>query len=102
MFVRVLRVDVEPGRIDPIVGRYRETVRPIHEQAAGLRRHFVLVDRTEGRITMLGFWHSQESLDQVAPTLEPARERLWREFRQTPTLETYDVADELHHPHTGG
>lgn len=62
MFARALRVDVEPGRIDAIVSRYRETVRPIHEQAAGLRRHYVLVDRDEGRVTMLGLWHSQESL----------------------------------------
>lgn len=98
MFVRLLRVDVEPGRIDSIVSRYRETVRPIHEQAAGLRRHYVLVDRDEGRIMILGLWHSQESLGQVASTLEPARERLWSEFARTPTLETYEVADELEHP----
>lgn len=98
MFVRVLRVDVEPSRIDAIVSRYRETVRPIHEQAAGLLRHYVLVDRDEGRITILGVWHSHESLEQVASTLEPARERLWSEFGQTPTLETYEVADELEHP----
>jgi quinol monooxygenase YgiN len=98
MFVRVMRVDVEPDRIAAVVSRYREVVRPIHEQAAGLRRHYVLVDREEGRITMLGLWHSHESLKQVASTLEPARERLWSEFGQTPTLETYEVADELEHP----
>ena len=97
MFVRVLRVEVEPDRIDPIVSRYRETVRPIHEQAAGLRRHYVVVDREHGRITIMGMWHSQESVEQVASTLEPARERLWNEFRQTPALETYEVADELEH-----
>jgi quinol monooxygenase YgiN len=98
MFVRVLRVDVEPERIDAIVSRYRETVRPIHEQAAGLRRHYVLVDRAQGRIQIIGLWDSQESLEEVAATLEPARERLWNEFRQTPSLETYEVADELEHP----
>lgn len=61
MFARLLRVDVEPDQIDPIVSRRREIVRPIHEQAAGLRRHYVLVDRIEGRITILGLWQSQES-----------------------------------------
>lgn len=45
MLARVLRVEVGSERIDAIVTRYRETVRPIHEQAAGLRKHYVLVDR---------------------------------------------------------
>lgn len=98
MFVRALRVELDPGRIDAVVSRYREVVRPIHEQAAGLRRHYVLVNREEGRIAILGLWHSQESLEQVASALEPARERLWSEFGQTPTVETYEVADELEHP----
>lgn len=98
MFVRALRVEIEPDRIDAVVSRYREVVRPIHEQAAGLRRHYVLVDRVEGRIAILGLWHSHESLEQVASTLEPARERLWKEFGQAPTLETYEIADELEHP----
>ncbi len=98
MFVRALRVEIEPDRIDAVVSRYREVVRPIHEQALGLRRHYVLVDRVEGRITILGLWHSHESLEQVASTLEPARERLWKEFGQTPSLETYEIADELEHP----
>jgi len=98
MFVRVLRVDIEPHRIDSIVSRYRESVRPIHEQAAGLRRHYVLVDREQGRITIMGLWHSRESLEEVAPVLEPARERLWSEFQEAPTLETYELADELEHP----
>ncbi len=97
MFARVLRVEVDPDRIDPIVSRYRETVRPVHEQADGLRRHYVLVDRIEGRVTIVGLWDSQESLEKVSSALEPARERLWSEFRQTPTLETYEVADELEH-----
>jgi heme-degrading monooxygenase HmoA len=49
MIVRIASVQVAPERIDEIVGRYRETVRPIHEHSDGLRNHYVLVDRQSGR-----------------------------------------------------
>jgi hypothetical protein len=44
---------------------------------------------------IIGFWDSPEALEATIPTLEPARERLWNEFQETPTLEAYEVADEL-------
>lgn len=95
MIARVLRVEVTPYRIDGIVSRYREVVRPIHEQATGLRKHYVLVDRQAGRIAIVGVWGSQKALAEVAPILEPARERLWGDFSQMPAVENYEVAGEL-------
>jgi hypothetical protein len=55
----------------------------------------VLVDRHSGQMRMIGFWDSQEALEAAMPTLEPARQRFWSEFVETPTLEAYEVADEL-------
>jgi quinol monooxygenase YgiN len=95
MIVRIASVQVAPERIDEIVSRYRETVRPIHQQSEGLRNHYVLVDRHSGQMRMIGFWDSQEALEAAMPTLEPARQRFWSEFVETPTLEVYEVADEL-------
>jgi hypothetical protein len=95
MIVRIARVQVAPNLIDEIVSRYRESIRPIHEQAEGLRNHYVLVDRHSGRMRLIGFGDSQEALDAAIPTLEPARERLWSGFEETPTLEAYELADEI-------
>jgi quinol monooxygenase YgiN len=95
MIVRMARVQVAPERIDEIVSHYRETVRPIHQQSEGLRNHYVLVDRNNGQMRLIGFWDSQEALEAALPTLEPARERLWSGFEETPTLESYEVADEI-------
>ena len=95
MIVRIASVQVAPQRIDEIVSRYRETVRPIHQQSDGLRNHYVLVDRQSGQMRILGFWDSPEALEAAKPTLEPAREQLWSEFQETPTLEAYEVADNL-------
>jgi hypothetical protein len=55
----------------------------------------VLVDRQSSQMRIIGFWDSQEALEAAMPTLEPARERFWSEFQKTPTLEAYEIADEL-------
>jgi hypothetical protein len=95
MIVRMATVQVAPERIDEIVGRYREIVRPVHQRSEGLRNHYVLVDRLSGQMRLIGLWDSQEALEMALPTLEPARERLWEEFGEDPTLEAYEVADAL-------
>ena len=96
MMVRMASVQVAPERIDEIVDRYRETVRPVHQRSEGLLNHYVLVDRRSGQMRIIGFWDSQEALEAAMPTLEPARERLWSEFQETPTLEACEVADQIY------
>ena len=95
MIVRIASVQLAPERIDEIVSRYRETVRPIHQQSEGLRNHYILVDRHSGQMRLIGFWDSQEALEAAKPALEPAREHLWSEFEETPTLEAYEIADQI-------
>jgi len=95
-------VRVAPERIEEIVGRYREIVRPVHQRSEGLRNHYVLVDRQGGQIRLIGMWGSQEALEAALPTLEPAPERLWEEFGEDPTLEAYEVADELRESRSEG
>ena len=95
MIVRMASVQVEPERIEEIVSRYRETVRPIHQRSEGLRNHYFLVERQSGQIRIIGLWDSPEALEAALATLEPARARLWEEFGEDPTLEAYEVADEL-------
>jgi hypothetical protein len=95
VIARVLRVDVTPDRIPDVVEAYREDVRPIHFRAAGLRQHYVLVDRQAGRIEIIGIWDSAEDVARIAAELEPARQRLWAQFGTNPPLEIFEVADEL-------
>ena len=95
MIGRIANVHVAPERIDAIVRRYRETVRPIHQQLEGLRNHYVLVDKHSGQMRIIGLWDSQEALEAAKPELEPAREQLWNEFQEAPTLEVYEVADQI-------
>jgi hypothetical protein len=44
----------------------------------------------------IGLWDSPEALEAALPTLEPARERLWSEFEETPSLDAYEVADQIY------
>jgi len=102
MIVRMASVQVEPERIEEIVSRYRETVRPIHQRSEGLRNHYFLVERQSGQIRIIGLWDSPEALEAALATLEPARARLWEEFGEDPTLEAYEVADELRESDSAG
>jgi hypothetical protein len=68
-------------------------VRPIHERAAGLLAHYVLVDRDAGRVQIVGVWDSSASVATIADELEPARQRLWDAFGESPALAIYEVAD---------
>jgi hypothetical protein len=95
VIARVLRVDVDPQRVDAIVDAYQAHVRPIHVSARGLRQHYVLVDREAGRIEIIGVWDSAEAIAAIAPELEPARAALWAAFGQDPPLQRYEVADVL-------
>jgi heme-degrading monooxygenase HmoA len=95
MIARVLRVEVPEDRIDAVVAAYREDVRPIHAGAAGLRQHYVLVNRESGAVEIIGVWESLDAVSAIAPMLEPARQRLWAQFGTNPPLEIFEVADEL-------
>lgn len=95
MFARTLTVDVGSDHLDDVVRSYRELVRPIHEGAAGLRTHLVLVNRTAGRVAFVGVWDSDESLSAVADALEPARERLWASFGRAPEVDRFEVVDQI-------
>ena len=76
MIVSMASLHVAPERIDDIVSRYRETVRPIHQHSEGLVNRYVLVDRHSGQLRLICFWDSPEALETEIPTLETARERL--------------------------
>jgi hypothetical protein len=59
----------------------------IHADAAGLRQHYVFVNRQTGQIEIIGVWEPADAAASVAPLLEPAWSgsgAVWDE----PTLET--------------
>ena len=92
MIARTLVVDISPARIDEVVETYRSVVRPVHVRAHGLLAHYVLVDRENGRVQIVGVWDSPESVKAIADELEPARKRLWDAFGEDPALSIYEVA----------
>ena len=96
MIARILRVELPADRVDAVLRAYRESVRPIHAEATGLRQHDVLADWETGRVEIIGIWDAPEAIAAIAPRLEPARERLWSAFGYNPPLEMYVVGDELH------
>jgi hypothetical protein len=95
MVVRVASLQLPVERIDEVIERYREILRPVHLQLQGLRHHYWLVNRESGQVKIVGHWDSQAALDAAAPLLEPARVQFWNGLGVAPTLEVYEVADEI-------
>lgn len=95
MIARLLQVDVPPERVEVVLDAYRQLVRPIHVAAGGLRHHFVLADRTSGKVVILGVWESAAAMDEMAAELEPARAALWETIGATPGIERLEVLDEI-------
>ncbi|HKZ91064.1 MAG TPA: hypothetical protein VJZ50_02890, partial [Candidatus Limnocylindrales bacterium] len=62
----MLRVQVATGKLDALLETYREDVRPIHAEAAGLRQHYVLVDRATGWVQIIGVWDSADDVARIA------------------------------------
>jgi hypothetical protein len=95
MIVRIASVQVAPERIDEMIRHHRETLRPVHEQCQGLRHHYWLVDRYNGHVEdswLLGF--SGGSGYGEAGTRTGSR-AISGAYQETPTLEAYEVADEI-------
>ena len=57
MIVRMASVQLAPERIDEILRRYREIVRPVHQRSEGLRNHYVRpqAERPDEANRLVGF-----------------------------------------------
>ena len=95
MIARMVRVRLPPHRIDEWLAAYREKVRSIHAGAAGLRCHYVLVERDAGQLVSVGVYESEAAFEAIVASLRRARQDLWEPFGVLPPLESFEVADAL-------
>jgi hypothetical protein len=80
--------------IDGVLEACREDVRAIHARAAGLRQHYVLVDRRMGWIEVIGVWDSADDLAGRARA-RAGKTAPVEGFGTNPPVGVFEVADEL-------
>ncbi len=97
MYSQVLRVNIQPGKMDEAVAIFRDSVAPAIHGWSGLQIGRLLVDRAGNKIMAVSFWDSQAdeaSLTSSSSYLEQVG-KLAALFAGSPEVEVYEEAVEV-------
>jgi heme-degrading monooxygenase HmoA len=62
VFARILRIQIDPGRIDAAAMLFEESVVPLCKNQKGFKGAQFLTDRSTGAGLILTFWKSEEDM----------------------------------------
>ncbi len=97
MFSRLLRVNIQPGKMDEAIAIFKDSVAPAIHGWRGLQIGRMLVDRAGNKIMAISFWDSQAdeaSLTSSSSYLEQVG-KLAALFAGPPEVEVYEEAVEI-------
>ena len=94
MFAQVVRVQVQPGKIEEALDIFKNSLLPAAQQQNGFRSIYILVDRTANKATGFSLWETQ---GDVAALMESGfyQEQVAKfaaVFAAPPEREVYEVA----------
>jgi heme-degrading monooxygenase HmoA len=72
---RVTTLDVDPSKIDEMVGNLRENDVPRFEEMDGFKGMTLLVDRDSGKCSATTFWESEDAMKATEEQVKDARRR---------------------------
>ena len=94
MYSQVLRVGIQPGKMDEAIALFKDSVAPAIHGWSGLQSGRLLVDRAGNKILAVSFWDSEAdeaSLMSSGPYQE-AVAKLGTLFAGPPKVEVYEEA----------
>jgi len=97
VYSQVLRVNIEPGKIDEVVAIFKDSVAPTIRGWSGFQSGRMLVDRAENKILAVSFWDSEADaagLMSSGPYQEQVA-KLAALFDGSPEHDVYDEAVEV-------
>ncbi len=97
MYSQVLRVNIQPGKMDEVIAIFKDQVAPAIHGWMGLQSGRLLVDRAGNTIMAVSFWDSEAdeaSLQSSGPYQEQVA-KLAALFAGPPEVEVYDEAVEV-------
>ena len=75
MHARISTLEMEPARIDDMVGLAKEQIVPALEQSDGFKGFTLMVDRQSGKGVGVSFWESAEALQASEEVGNTTREQ---------------------------
>ncbi len=97
MYSQVLRVNIQPGRMDEAIAIFKDSVAPAIHGWSGLQLGRLLIDRAGNKIMAVSFWDSQAdeaSLQSSGPYQEQVA-KFGALFAGPPEVEVYEEAVEI-------
>ena len=97
MFSQVLRVNIQPGKMDEAIAIFEDSVAPDIHGWSGLQIGRLLVNRAGNKIMAVSFWDSQAdeaSLTSSGPYQEQVA-KFGALFAGPPEVEVYEEAVEI-------
>ena len=97
MYSQVLRVNIQPGKMDEAIAIFKDSVAPAIHGWRGLQIGRLLVDRAGNKIMAISFWDSQAdevSLQSSGPYMEQVA-KFAALFAGPPEVEVFEEAVEV-------
>ncbi len=66
MFAQVVRVQVQPGKVDEAIAIFKDSVLPAAQQQTGFKNAYMLVDRSANRGIGLSLWETEADVAALA------------------------------------
>jgi len=97
MYSQVLRVNIQPGKMDEAIAIFKDSVAPAIHGWKGLQSGRLLVDRAGNKIMAVSFWDSEadEADLQSSDSYQKQVAKLAALFAGQPEVEVYKEAVEI-------
>jgi heme-degrading monooxygenase HmoA len=93
MYIRIVRVQPQPGQADEAARRWKEQLVPRLRELPGFRQGYISVDRTANRIAGVTFWDAEP--DNAANELAQSfGQQVADIMTGPPEIATYEVLEE--------
>lgn len=97
MFSQVLKVNIQPGKMDEAIAIFKGSVAPAIHGWSGLQSGRMLVDRAGNKIMAVSFWDSEadEASLQSSDAYKEQVAKLAALFAGPPEVEVYEESVEV-------
>ena len=97
MYSQVLRVNIQPGKMDEAIAIFKDSIAPATHGWSGLQIGRMLVDRAGNKIMAISFWDSQA--DEASLTSSSSYQeqvgKLAALFAGPPEVDVYEDAEDV-------
>ena len=96
MYAQVVRVQIQPGRVEEAISTFRDSVMPAARQQNGFKNAYLLVDRSTNKGMGFSLWESEADVTALMEGgfYQEQVAKFAAVFAGPPEREVYEVAEQ--------